>query len=321
MSHLNALLSDLRDRKLWPVAVALLAAVVAVPVLLTKSASPAGAGHGTPSLALPVDLAKTGPAVTVDTTPGQASLNGKTRDPFTQLVKPSSTTSASTASAANSAAAAVTGAVSTATSGATGSTGSTGSAGSGSASTGGTYTSPTPPSTTPSTPSSPKSAALAKDQVYAVGLSLADPSGSLTSPALQVRDSVFPNPQAPLLVYLGVLQGGQRALFAVMPGTVLSGQGSCIPGPVYCQILSLGQGQQESVATAATASTPYQFQVEKIFGATQSSAAAATQARNAVSAPGRTDLDNAALSAVQLFSYDPSIGALVDQRNLTVGGN
>ncbi len=317
MSHLNALLSDLRDRKLWPVAVALLVAVVAVPVMLTKSASPASATHGTPSLAIPVDIAKTGPSVTVDASPSQAALNGGTRDPFTQQVKASSTTSSTTAAAANNAAAAVTSAVSTATSGATGSTGS------GSSSTGGTYTSPTTPTTptTPSTPSAPKSAALAKDQVYAVGLSLSDPSGSLTSPSLQVRDSVFPNPQAPVLVYLGVLEGGQRALFAVMPGTSLSGQGSCIPGPVYCQILSLGQGQQESVATADTASTPYQFQVEKIFGATQSSVAAATKARNAVSAAGRAALDNAALSATQLFSFDPSIGALVDQRNLTVGGN
>ena len=37
MSYLNALLTDLRDRKLWPVPLVLIAALVAVPVLLSKS--------------------------------------------------------------------------------------------------------------------------------------------------------------------------------------------------------------------------------------------------------------------------------------------
>ena len=34
-----------------------------------------------------------------------------------------------------------------------------------------------------------------------------------------------------------------------------------------------------------------------------------------------TILDNAALAAVQYFQFDSSTGALVDLRNLTVGGN
>jgi hypothetical protein len=162
---------------------------------------------------------------------------------------------------------------------------------------------------------------LTATQSYAVGLSVSDPSGSLASVALQVRDSVFPNSQNPLLVYLGVLNGGSRALFAVMPGTVLSGSGTCVPGPMYCQVLSLGRGQQESVATSATASTPWMFAVAKIYGASYPSAGAAMQARNKVWQPGLTLLNKANLGAVQLFQYDPSIGALVDQRNLTVGGN
>jgi hypothetical protein len=329
MSHLNALLADLRERKLWPVAIALLAALVAVPVLLSKSASPAPKAS-TPSVAIPVGITSSGPAVSVESTPDQAKLTGADRDPFTQLVKKASTTKSTTVAAANNTAAAVTGAVGavTGSTGAGGSTGLTIGTGSGSNSGGGTYTSPTPPSTTPSTPSHSAPGGLTKNQVYALGLSVTNPGNSslsLNSQELQLRDSGFPdvggNGTSPMLVYLGVLQGGHRALFAVMPGTALSDSGSCIPGPAFCQVISLAPGQRETVSRAGSSSAPYEFSIVKIYGVTQSSAAAAMRARNAVSTSGQRFLDNAALAAVQFFLFDSSTGTLVDQRNLTVGGN
>jgi len=51
------------------------------------------------------------------------------------------------------------------------------------------------------------------------------------------------------------------------------------------------------------------------------SAAAANKARQDASDLGRELLANSPLNALSLFQYDPSVGAVVDLRNLTVGGS
>ncbi len=48
--------------------------------------------------------------------------------------------------------------------------------------------------------------------------------------------------------------------------------------------------------------------------------AAANKARETASEVGRQLLNESPLSAISLFQYDPSVGAVVDLRNLTVGG-
>ena len=62
MSIVQAIIKDLRERRLWPVAIALVAALVAVPVLLMHSAKsvpvPPAAAAG-----LPTSLASGGPVV------------------------------------------------------------------------------------------------------------------------------------------------------------------------------------------------------------------------------------------------------------------
>ena len=113
-------------------------------------------------------------------------------------------------------------------------------------------------------------------------------------------------------------------LFAVEPGTVLAGPGSCTPGPIDCQILSMAPGQTEriSVRTPSGVTSVALFAVTQISAADHSSAAAADKARRAESAAGRRLLNNnSTLTALSLFQYKPSIGAIVDLRNLTVGGN
>ena len=62
------------------------------------------------------------------------------------------------------------------------------------------------------------------------------------------RLSVLPSAQQQRLIELGVLKGGHRVLFAVEPGTVLAGPGSCTPGPIDCQILSMAPGQTERIS-------------------------------------------------------------------------
>jgi hypothetical protein len=111
-------------------------------------------------------------------------------------------------------------------------------------------------------------------------------------------------------------------LFAVQPGTVVNGNGSCTPGPIDCEILSLPVGGVENISTqSAGGATIAQFSVTEISAVDHPSVAAANKARNSVSRVGAGLLTNSQLSALTLFNYEPSVGAVVDMRNLTVGGN
>ena len=137
------------------------------------------------------------------------------------------------------------------------------------------------------------------------------------------RLSILPNVKQPLLTELGVLQGGRQVVFVVEPGAVVGGPGACTPGPIDCEILTLSPGQTEGLSQqTSTGSTPVAlFSVNSISAVDHPTAAAAGQARRTASQAGRELLANSPLGAISLFQYDPSVGAVVDLRNLTVGGN
>jgi hypothetical protein len=163
---------------------------------------------------------------------------------------------------------------------------------------------------------------LSATQSYAVAIQISNPSGGLNLIDPVERLSPIPSTSQPLLVELGVKQGGKSVLFAVQPGTVVTGSGSCTPGPIDCEILSLSPDQSENISTqSAGGATIAQFAVTGIYAQDHGSAAAARKARNAVAAAGAKLLTNSPLSALTLFQYQPSVGAIVDMRNLTVGGN
>jgi hypothetical protein len=151
-----------------------------------------------------------------------------------------------------------------------------------------------------------------------VAISLTNASGGVDSIDPLVRLSPLPSVSRPLVVELGVLQGGHRVLFAVQPGTVVHGPGTCTPGPIDCEILALGQDQVESISSGSTSSS---FAITAITADNHGTAALATLARELVSRAGTHLLANSPLSALALFEYQPQAGAVVDLRNLTVGGN
>jgi hypothetical protein len=132
---------------------------------------------------------------------------------------------------------------------------------------------------------------------------------------------VLPSNNQPLLVELGVLKGGHRVLFAVQPGTQVNGPGSCTPGPIDCEILSLGQEQTEGVSIqSSSGAVPVAlFAVTGITATDYSSSTAADNARRQESAAGRHVLDASTLSALSLFQYESGVGAVVDLRNLSAG--
>ena len=317
MTVLTNMLKELRERKLWPIAIVLIVALVAVPVLLTKKA-PTNLVVPKPTGGLPYSTGSTLPAITVETKAGSSKLAGRGRNPFTpQHV-------ATTAAAVTTTPTAVT---------ATPVTGSTGTV---TQSAGGGSSTPTPatpaPAPAPSKPANPATpskpapapapAGLSATQSYQVSLAITTEGGGLNTIDPVQRLSILPSLQQPLLVELGVLQGGKKVLFAIQPGAAVSGPGTCIPGPIDCEIIALSPGQTEGLSKQTpTGTTPVAlFSVNSISAAEHPTVAAANAARAAASEIGHKMLANSPLSGNGLFLYDPTIGAIVDQRNLTVGG-
>jgi len=300
------------SNKLWPIAAVLALAVVAVPILLSKHSSPS-----TPIAQIPQAPAVPGgsgiPAVSVDdTVVSHAKLTGPSRDPFQQL-KAGANSSKSSSGAKTEPTPSQTSSGNSSKSGSAGSTGTTGGSG-----TGGTTTTTT---TTPAPPPPPPST-LTPSQTYEVAISITGNSGSENTINSLERLSAVPSRNDPLLVELGVLQGGKRVLFALQPGTVPRGGGVCIPGPVDCEILSLARGQVEKLEAQTQNGVEPQalFAVTAITRQDHSSAGDAKAARRVESAYGRSLLQQSSGTALSLFQYEASLGAIVDLRNVSVKG-
>ncbi len=313
MNALREMATDFRDKRLWAVVAALLAVLVAVPVLLSKSAS---APAKTASVPAAVPSGPSLPVVSASQSPNQTHLSGRSHDPFsggasaggsgstTQGSKSSTTPSSATASKPGGTSSGTSGGSSTPVPTVTGS--------------------PSVPAPITTTPTAHKRApaSLRSSQVYRVALAVSWPSGGLDTIDPLERLSVLPNDRQPLLVELGVQKGGGRVLFAVEPGAVVSGPGTCTPGPIDCQVLSLAVGQNENLSSQSPTG-PNEvalFAVTSITAHSLGSSSAAATARRRVSAAGRDELASSQQNVVSLFRYEPALGAVVDLRNLSIGG-
>ena len=312
MNVLTDLLNDLREKRLWPLAVLLLVAIIAVPVLLSNSSKPVpAAATRTPAVSALPGL----PVVSAQSTPSSSHLTGPSRDPFSGSGS-STTSTASTTSTTG-----------TTTSSTTSSSKSgTASGGTSAPSTGTSAPSTTtaPKSIVPAGTPAPKPApgTLEPSQSYEVALAITNASGGLNTIDPLKRLSVLPNDQQPLLVEMGVLKGGRRVMFAVQPGTVVNGPGVCTPGPIDCEVMSLALDQTESLSqqTPTGVNQVALFAVTNISAADHNSTAAADKARRREDSAGRAVLNHSTLDALSLFQYQPSLGVVVDLRNLQVGG-
>jgi len=329
MSFFKGILNDLVQRRLWPVPLALIAAIVAVPVVLAKSpqthpaasASPnAAPGAGTPVASIRVANATK-----------EARLASRSRDPFTQQLLAKATgavTGAAAAAGGSTGSTAVVAGGSTPGGGGVSAAGGLGASSGSSVGTsvsGGAGTGSAPSRPAPVAPSSVKQApahsGLTSTEAYHVALSTTNPAGGVEPIDPLVRLTPVPSEQQPLLVELGVLKGTNHVLFAVQPGAALHGPGSCIPGPVDCEIVSLAPGQTESVAPSGSGQAGTLFQITGVSVDRYATAADASKARADVSRAGAQLLASSSSSTLALFQYDPAVGAVVDLRNLTVGGN
>jgi hypothetical protein len=218
---------DLRAKRLWPVAIALVVALVAVPVVLKKKDSsstptpaPAAASSGA------ADDASKAVVVADDSTGGSSTLGVfNKKDPF----KPDKAVLAAAHPKAESQPS------SPAPSSSGGGSTPTSSGGSGGGTTGGSA--PAPQTTKPPAPKGPFA--------YTVDVKFGKRGLPRTHHNVQKLD-VLPNENNPLLVFMGVNAAGDTAVFLTDTSLKAAGEGSCKPNGDTCSFLYLKLGKNKN---------------------------------------------------------------------------
>jgi hypothetical protein len=260
---MSSLRRDLFERKLWPVIVLLLVAVVAVPLTLRKNASAsvtpvppappvagttAPAGRTTPPVsihALEVSMPRDPFAS------GMPRLNSKPESKTKSATGASGTTPSSTPASTTTSPAMVSPSPSPSASPATTPTPTptTTTTTTGSATTPTTATTTTTTATT-GTPTTPTAPTVQSWTVYSVDVSVG--TGSFAPLQSDVaRLTPLPSVAQPKAMFMGVMEGGRQAVFALGAGVQHSGPGICRPDRKRCAAIVLKVGQIEQIIAPA----------------------------------------------------------------------
>jgi hypothetical protein len=227
------------DRRLWPLAAALVAAIAAVPLVLVGGSATRTTGESAPAPAKPSAAAHSaaGPQVHLDTAPapGVVARHSKARNPFTSHAMPKDPAAAPAAAAPAPAPVAAPAASSPSQGAATNAPAAT----------------VTKPATGPAVQHR-TAAAHATAAKYRVAWRWGV-DGSQVGNHDVARLTALPSPHAPALIFLGLLKrsGGMAAMFLVEPGAQLEGDGRCLPDPGACHVLKLRAHQSELVTVGA----------------------------------------------------------------------
>lgn len=296
---MSSLKRDLIERRLWPLAVVIIAAIVAVPFVLHGhranadiAAPPASSGTST----TPSSTAhKSHASSTSRPTP-----TSRTRDPFEAAgTKTTSTSSTSTTATTTSPTSTTSGASSPSPSASSGS-GSTGSSSSSAPAT--TPATTTPPITTPVTTGSGQTSHRSSTKprswdIYSVDVRIGAP-GSPVNHRNVARLTPLPRERSPQALYIGVEDHGRAAVFALGAGVEVRAVGSqsagafCHPSRVECSLVVIPA--RKSVALVYVSSTGKDhalvLKVSRITSHVTRSSAVLKAARRNVSAVGLCDL-------------------------------
>ncbi len=320
--------TDLVEKRLWPLALALVVALVALPVALTRGgevaptapaavpATPAGAA------APPADAS----LVRLDTGPAIARKRaGRLRNPFAGTPSAAPTTSAAATTGAQTAA----GAQSAAGAASTGSGSSAASSAPSVAATvpaiGDTSVStpaPVPmPTSTGSTGSgrtvTTKSPSTSTDDdapsTYSVTLRFGPTDGERRTLRDVARLTVLPDPDDAVVGLLGVLRDGRTASFVPAPNVTATGEGTCRPSKQDCKTVELRAGDAEYLRVAGADGRPDGWYYLELLHVDREEAGSARQAAAAYtrrSGAGAAVIRKAAAS-VRHVRYLPARGVLV----------
>jgi hypothetical protein len=302
MSFLKNVLHDLVEKRLWPVAIALVAALVAVPIVLGGSSSNAGAPVAdvadvtTPNgLVNHRDVARGQVVSLEEQAAGKVERSGKVRDPFVQHHQPKPVKVKVVATTTPKTAASTQG-------------GST----SPSTSTGGSNPFATPSPTT--TPQKPETTSV---DTYRVKLSFGE-VGAMKSYDNVARLTPLPSSDNPFFVYLGLADDQKSAIFLINADAVPNGDGSCKPSHDDCQQIVLRAGDTEffDLQSGTAGVVQYQLDLKSIKKYKAASKASAAKAHARESKAGRETLrELVATDPTALASWDFSknLGLLVQK--------
>jgi hypothetical protein len=314
---MSSLRRDLLDRKLWIIVAALLASVVAVPVLLLKSASatnvPALPGPPAANTATTETTSQTSTTKQPSTAPAKVILAKIARDPFAASVpklsaKPSSSTPASgSSSGASTSSSEITSSSGSSTVAMVSPTPATGTSTGGGSSSISPTAGTTPTSTIASTPPSTQTANPVQSwTIYSVSIRFSRDGKAPVHNNIP-RLAALPSAGNPQVMFFGVMSGGRQAVFGLSAGVAHLGPGLCRPSRTSCSAIVLAPGDSEEVSwpTATGGVAEAMLQMVKITSTVTHSRAAALKAYKRVSTSGVCDLSLA--SPVQ---YDPDTGTV-----------
>jgi hypothetical protein len=264
-AFVNQIVKELRDARLWPIAVGLLVALVAIPVVLSKPAkSPSSTVPSTPPSAASA-VSELKPIVELTSASTQSERKSVQRlprkNPFAPLVHAQS--DAGTGSAPGGLASAGIGSGTTGSSGATAATGG-GTAGSTSGSVGSTGGGSTGGGSTGSTGSSGGGTNTTTSYTYMADVRFGEVGKTKQYDVLQLR--ALPSSDVPVVVFMGATSEGDTAVFLVGSGAAVTGEGKCKPTEDECVFLYLKPDEtaQIAVGDATGALTTYELKLREI---------------------------------------------------------
>ncbi len=253
-NSLRSVWDELVERRLWPLAIALVVAIVAVPVVLAKPAkqpppappAPAATGGDSPSAAFQ-------PAVS---TQGKKSSEIRKnlgrfsrKNPFTpQGLSVGGTGSGTASPVAASPLDAVTAGATGGQSFAGGSSGSSGSGTSGSA--------------TPTTGTTTQTKTFY--YTYTVDVRFGKTGQEDAKTLTEFR--ALPSSDNPVVIFMGVRADGKTAVFLVSATATTTGDGKCAPSDTECTFLYMKKGDSQTIESvdAAGAITDYTLELKDI---------------------------------------------------------
>jgi hypothetical protein len=265
MSPVTNVWRQLVQRRLWPVAILLIAALAAVPMMLAKDPEPTASPPATPA-DTKGELAAT-PIVAPATDTGKANRRkvlGAAKNPFGV---------AKQAQAGSDAAPNTDSVVQKTPAGGS----SLDDAGTGGGSTASGGSAPVAP-VAPATPAEP---APAPKEYEPEELTVRFGDGTDMKRRSVKKLQPLPSAELPAVVYMGMLKDGKTAVFLLEAGVTPDGDGECRPTPEQCETIRLRIGETEFFDVAAESGAAQQFQLDLLKVHNLKKHASASRAKSA----------------------------------------